>query len=320
LPSVLPVSISQGSPKELELLEQPGRGEGLTPPENNAASPEPVKNAALVRDGEPNTSQAASPDSLAHQAPQQLALLEPGDLAPSHNEAAPPPPTSNVEDRAGAGEKAPALAGEAAPSRSRSASIAPSGQMTLPPVRPSLTPVVRIEFTTPALAPMAHTFFCLKYPTDCRVDKVVFRGGPVTLTTKRWEELTRVNTEVNRAIIPHPNTGGLAAEKWLIAPKAGECHDYAVTKRHELMALGWPERDLLLAEVITTWGEHHLVLVVRTSEGDLVADSLDPNIRSWTKVSYQWVRVETPSNPTFWSSVARTTVWVKNFGVIHGSS
>ena len=62
------------------------------------------------------------------------------------------------------------------------------------------------------------------------------------------------------------------------------------------------------------------MLVVRTNEGDLVEDSLDPNIRSWTKVPYQWVRVETAQNPTFWSSVARTTVWVKNSGLLHGNS
>jgi predicted transglutaminase-like cysteine proteinase len=162
---------------------------------------------------------------------------------------------------------------------------------------------------------MKHTFFCLKYPDECKVDKIVFRGGLVRLTAQRWAELVRVNTAVNRRITPQPNTRGLAGEKWLISPKSGECHDYAVTKRHELHALGWPERDLLLSEVVTTWGEHHLVLVIRTSDGDFVADNLDPNIRRWSTTPYQWVRIQSPGNPSIWSTVASTTVWAKGSGL-----
>ena len=39
-------------------------------------------------------------------------------------------------------------------------------------------PVVRIQFESPVLAPFAHTVFCLKYRDDCKVRKMVFRGGP----------------------------------------------------------------------------------------------------------------------------------------------
>jgi predicted transglutaminase-like cysteine proteinase len=163
--------------------------------------------------------------------------------------------------------------------------------------------VARIEFGAPALAPMAHTSFCMKYPADCKVQKVMFRGGVLDLTTERRVELTRVNAEVNRAIRPERMNESVADEKWLIAPAVGDCNDYAVTKRHELLARGWPARDLLLAEVVVPWGEHHLVLVVRTEDGDLVADNLNKGIRAWNKTGYQWVRVQSPANPTFWAAV-----------------
>ena len=65
------------------------------------------------------------------------------------------------------------------------------------------------------------------------------------------------------------------------------CHDYAVTKRHELLTRGWPSRSLLLAEVVVPWGEHHLILVVRTSDGDLVLDNLNPGIKSWSRTPYK---------------------------------
>lgn len=164
--------------------------------------------------------------------------------------------------------------------------------------------VVHIQFNAPMLPPIAHSMFCLRYPSDCKVRKFVFRGGPIELTAQRRAQLVRINAEVNHAIIPQPNLEGLAGEKWLISPKAGDCNDYAVTKRHKLLALGWPERALLLSEVVTSWGEHHLVLVVRTREGDFVADNLNASIRSWSKTPYEWVRIQSPGNPTFWSAVA----------------
>lgn len=175
--------------------------------------------------------------------------------------------------------------------------------------------VIELEFDRPALAPLAHSVFCVKYPADCAASQSSGGGRPIKLTEQRWSELERVNAEVNRAIIPQPNTRGLAAEKWLIAPKSGECHDYAVTKRHELMAMGWSAANLLLAEVVVPSGEHHLVLLVRTSEGDFVADNLTHEIRSWYKTPYQWLRVQSSSNPMIWSTVSGRPVWIARGGL-----
>ena len=136
----------------------------------------------------------------------------------------------------------------------------------------------------------------------------MFRGGPVRLTEERWEDLKEVNKIVNTTIVPEPNTEGLAGEKWLINPAGGDCNDYAVSKRFELLKRGWPARALLLSEVVTNWGEHHLILVVRTSVGDLVLDNLTPQIRSWTRAPYRWVRMQTSKNPNFWASLGSRSV------------
>lgn len=166
----------------------------------------------------------------------------------------------------------------------------------------------KIALTGPTLAPFAHTRFCLQYPSDCTTRRNRFRPGPIGLTEERWRELRTVNRNVNDSIRFEPNLAGVAEERWVIAPKTGDCNDYAVTKRHELIARGWPAHTLLLAEVITTWGEHHLVLVVRTKTGDVVADSLFEDIKVWTKSPYQWVRIQSPKRSTFWSTVGRTQV------------
>src|ERR1700730_11093583 len=105
--------------------------------------------------------------------------------------------------------------------------------------------IQHIKFETPTLAPMAYTQFCLRYEEDCR-PRMIFRGGPVRLAAERWDDLKEVNDTVNREIAPERNELGLAGETWLINPSSGECHDYAVTKRHEILGCGWAARGVVL--------------------------------------------------------------------------
>ena len=160
----------------------------------------------------------------------------------------------------------------------------------------------------PVLPPIGFSRFCLRYVSDCEAHAMDFRRRKIGLTPERWNELNRVNREVNRDIVPVIAAGNAATEEWLIAPAAGDCKAYAVTKRHEFLALGWPSRALLLSEVVTLSGEHHLVLVVRLKDGDLVLDNLNDDIRlvAMTYDRYLWIRVQSPQNPKFWLRVLGT--------------
>ena len=162
-----------------------------------------------------------------------------------------------------------------------------------------------IRFDLPTLPPMAFTQFCLKYTNECRPQRMLFRGGRLKATDQRLAELDRINRTVNSSILPERNKEGLAGEKWLLGPVLGDCNDYAVTKRHQLTADGWPARAVLLSEVVTASGEHHLVVVVRTSDGDLVLDNLTDRIMPWFHKPYQWVRIQTPENPNYWASISK---------------
>jgi predicted transglutaminase-like cysteine proteinase len=121
-------------------------------------------------------------------------------------------------------------------------------------------------------------------------------------------QMHEVNQRINAAIRPEPNLEGLRGEKWLLHPASGDCNDYAVTKRHDLIAKGFPARAVLLSEVVTTWGEHHLVVVVRTFSGDLVLDNLSGHIMPWSKKPYRWVRIQSPKNPNYWASLGDRAV------------
>jgi predicted transglutaminase-like cysteine proteinase len=159
----------------------------------------------------------------------------------------------------------------------------------------------RISFKRPTLPPLGYTEFCLRHQTDCKVQGQDSQVAP--LTKERLNELNSVNRDVNRSIAPEAKSTDPAAADWQVSPPAGDCNDYAVTKRHELLARGWPSNALLLSEVVLTSGEHHLVLAVHTITGDLVLDSLDTEIRTVGSTGYHWLRAESPADPNFWSIV-----------------
>lgn len=239
-------------------------------------------------------------ERLDAEAPASEQAIPEADVAEPTPPMAPPvavakPPVASIPEPAP--REAIVIPQEPAP-QAQPQDVAPRRRAARPAVRTDL-----IAFDGPAGAPFAHTRFCLKYPGECRVRKLRFRGGPIDLTAARRQELVRINADVNRSIVGTRMNEPVAQEQWVISPKVGDCNDYAVTKRHKLIASGWPARALLLAEVVTSWGEHHLVLVVRTRQGDLVADNLNANLRNWTKTPYEWVRIESPVNPLFWAKL-----------------
>jgi predicted transglutaminase-like cysteine proteinase len=152
------------------------------------------------------------------------------------------------------------------------------------------------------LPPFGHTVFCQSYPAECKRSRST---KPVPNTAARRMELEIVNRQVNASIAPEAEEPtSVIDEKWLLAPAAGNCSDYAVTKRHDLLQRGWSSSSLLLAEVTLKTGEHHLILVADTEGGEFVLDNLDPNVLSLTKTKsrYYWNRIESPSDPKRWGS------------------
>lgn len=150
----------------------------------------------------------------------------------------------------------------------------------------------------PALAPLAHVRFCMDRPAECQAGE---GGDTVTLDPDTREVLDEVNRSVNRRI--HPTPKRYLVGQWEIGPARGDCNDFAVTKRHELIARGLPARALLLAVVETSWGEGHLVLVVRSDQGDYVLDNLSPALRRWSSTGHTFLKLQSRHDPRAWVSV-----------------
>jgi predicted transglutaminase-like cysteine proteinase len=116
--------------------------------------------------------------------------------------------------------------------------------------------------------------------------------------------LERVNHRVNVSIVSKSKSYGSNLEDtWTIAPDEGDCNDYAVTKRHELLKSGLPSSALRLSVTKTAVGVGHLVLVVVTTRGDLVMDSLRDAIQPWQTTDYQWLKIQSAHNPNYWVEV-----------------
>lgn len=123
-----------------------------------------------------------------------------------------------------------------------------------------------------------------------------------TLGVPREADLALVNDRVNARIVP---TEADTKKPWRIvmaddADKSGCCHDHAVTKRGELLGLGWPAAQLLLAEVRYEAAEDHMVLLAGQSPGFSVLDNLRPDIVSWGESGYVLVRRQSENNPDLW--------------------
>ncbi len=148
------------------------------------------------------------------------------------------------------------------------------------------------------LAPMPFIFFCIQYPTECTANS---DEQTVSLSIGKLEELERINREVNANIRPQADT--TAERLWHLDVTSGDCNEFAVQKRHELIKAGWPAAALSLTVAVTSWGEGHLVVTVRTDRGDLVLDNLRRQIVTWENAHYRWVMRQSANDVRNWVSI-----------------
>lgn len=152
------------------------------------------------------------------------------------------------------------------------------------------------------LAPMGHVVFCMEHPIQCTADRDT--APPLALSAERMEALRGVNSRINRSIRTKADAylKGMR-DIWSLAPTAGDCEDYAITKRAELIRQGFPSGVLRLAVARTAWGEGHAVLIVRTEQGDLVLDNRHNRIIGWKQADLNWVSIQSGTNPRHWHAI-----------------
>lgn len=152
---------------------------------------------------------------------------------------------------------------------------------------------VALAFATNAnagggFAPVGYTIFCMNNPGHCRPSA----AATIPATADAMAEISRINTAVNALIRPKRD----ATEQWSLNPSAGDCEDFALTKRARLIRAGFPAGALRMAEVTTGRGERHAVLIVKTTAGEYVLDNLRQKVVSRGASGYRfgWIASANP--------------------------
>src|SRR5919205_2773550 len=95
--------------------------------------------------------------------------------------------------------------------------------------------------------PVGHIVFCAEDPVEC-----VPRGAGLglELTAPLWQQLNQVNIQINREVVPVTDKDLYDVEEvWALPGGYGDCEDYALLKRSQWVAAGWPTSALLVTVV-----------------------------------------------------------------------
>lgn len=153
--------------------------------------------------------------------------------------------------------------------------------------------------------PIGHSEFCKTHAQECGLTTQLVDAH--ALTESNWRELLEVNAAMNAAITPVTDEELYrVAEFWTYPRKAGDCEDFALAKRRELINRGWPASTLLITVVKEANGNGHAVLLVRTDRGDLVLDNQDGLVRLWNETRYQFIKRQSQGHSGQWVDVIDT--------------
>jgi len=150
--------------------------------------------------------------------------------------------------------------------------------------------------------PYGFVAFCDRMPQECIVtspDDARYQATPQSLS-----ELDEVNRTVNHEIEPATDMEVYGVvEYWTLPKTRGDCEDYALLKRHRLIARGWPSSVLLMTVVRDEKNEGHAVLTARTTQGDFILDNKVDVVRLWNQTPYHYVMRQSYMDPKVWVSL-----------------
>lgn len=154
-----------------------------------------------------------------------------------------------------------------------------------------------LNATVEIAAPSGAGNICNKYQWACAPSN---QAGK--LTHMDMEHVREVNSAVNTQVRQiDDRTQYRQMEFWALpTSRGGDCEDFALLKKRELIRRGIDPSRLLLATVLDRSRKAHAVLVLRSDTGDLVLDNLTNQIRGWRATGYIFLRMQNPAAPDSW--------------------
>lgn len=150
--------------------------------------------------------------------------------------------------------------------------------------------------------PIGHYDFCRINPAECAIR--IRDEGPETMTKALWDELLSVNAAVNASVRPMNDFDIYGKDEvWAYPDGVGDCEDYVLEKRRDLMQAGVSLSNLLITVVRKSDGEGHAILTVRTSDGDFVLDNLTDSVREWEATGYRFLKRQASDYTGHWVAI-----------------
>lgn len=148
--------------------------------------------------------------------------------------------------------------------------------------------------------PYAFWRFCDEFPADCARQRQI--EARFDATPERTAELDAINRRINTEIEPVTDMELYGVSDYWTLPRngKGDCEDYALLKRHELIKAGWPASALLITVVRDEKQDGHAVLTARTAHGDFILDNKTNDIKLWNKTPYHFVMRQSYLDPKAW--------------------
>jgi predicted transglutaminase-like cysteine proteinase len=160
-----------------------------------------------------------------------------------------------------------------------------------------------LELTTfsSGTAPAGFNGTCSKYAWACSSAAGRRQFGHQELINLADE----INRAVNREIVSKTDLDNYGVrEKWTLPYNGyGDCEDYALLKMKRLIDAGVAPRDLFLSTVVGRTDEVHIVLVLRTAQGDYILDNLTNRMSHWSSTNYTFIKKQDPQRPSRWTVV-----------------
>ena len=180
----------------------------------------------------------------------------------------------------------------------------------LPAASPPRDTAAMPDTSVAAVTPPGFISFCVRFADQC--DAPQHAPSTVALTESAWRTMQQVNAASNAAIWAEDDAVHYGrAEYWTIPTDGyGDCEDYALAKRKELIAAGFPEPALRIAIVVTPREARHAVLTVVTDKGDFVLDNLRNDVVAWNAAGYNWIERQDPMRPLGWVSLQQPATMV----------
>ncbi len=161
--------------------------------------------------------------------------------------------------------------------------------------------------TGPTSIPIGAAEFCKAHRAECGPSTRVV--DVETLTDAGWQQLVSINDTINTSIVPVTDQDLYqVSEFWTYPDGKGDCEDFALEKRRQLIANGWDPSALLMTVVRQQNGEGHAVLMVRTDRGDLVLDNQDGRVMLWNDTPYQFIKRQSQTDSRKWVGIDDTRI------------